>query len=176
MANIKISSKWARKKFPCYPEYIINNCRGRCCEGTGKILVSLLPGEEKYHRDFLGCKVKEGKLLAHSDSKKCVHKNSNSLCNLHNTAYKPFGCVASPFTLNKNNTLIVRYRYTRLKCHGQGEPAYITFFASLVLLFGQREAARIKMYLDAGGGDMVAIMHDETARKIKYLDGLKKDG
>ena len=46
--RIKISSKWANHLFTCNPEYIITNCKGRCCRGNNKIVVSLLPEEEKW--------------------------------------------------------------------------------------------------------------------------------
>lgn len=46
--KIKISTNWLNKKFLCSYDYIVDICKGRCCQGSGKILVSLLPNEEDY--------------------------------------------------------------------------------------------------------------------------------
>jgi len=130
---ITISSKWLRHRFPCTKKYIERHCHGRCCQGSGKLLISLLPEEETIQRN-LGCNVDEGFLL--SGEKVCPHKSNTGLCGLHWLPAKPFGCIASPFTINKNDTLIVRHRYSMFKCHGKGRYAYKTFSASLNLLFG----------------------------------------
>lgn len=45
--KVKISNKWANHKFKCSRDYIINECGGSCCTGSDKVLISLLPGEEK---------------------------------------------------------------------------------------------------------------------------------
>lgn len=86
---------------------------------------------------------------------------SEGLCGLHFTPDKPFGCIASPFTLNKNDTLIVRNRYKMLPCYrGAGEkmPAYKAFFSSLSLLFGFVEAEQISEHFDNGGGNLTMQM------------------
>jgi len=171
-AKVKVSSKWLRHKFACSVDYIKNVCHGGCCEGSGRILISLLPDEQESHRQA-GFDVKDGLLQADPKTGKCPHKLSSGLCGVHGTDMKPFGCIASPFTLNSNNTLIVRNRYTRMKCHGQGELAYKVFRASLDLIFGGDEAGRICAELDAGAGDIMATMPRKSYDALLYLDGLK---
>ena len=170
---IKISRKWLTKRFCCSYDYIINNCKGRCCEGTNKIMVSLLPEEEKWHKKN-GFGVLNGFLLPDKITKKCPHKLPTGLCSLHNTEFKPFGCIASPLTLNSKNTLIIRYRYSRLKCYGTGDYAYNTFKESLILLFGLQETANIIYQIENYHNDIFANMDMDIYNKLKYLDSLKK--
>ena len=170
--TIKISDKWLNHKFLCSKDYIINNCKGRCCQGTDKILISLLPEEEQKHKDK-GFIVIDGLLQPNSKTRQCPHKLNNGLCGVHNTYLKPFGCIASPFTLNDSNTLIVRNRYSMLKCHGDGERAYKVFRASLDLIFGKGEAEILCKKLDEKEKDITALMPYESYKKLKYLDGLK---
>lgn len=170
--KVKISSRWMRHKFNCTEAFILNNCHGRCCEGTGKVVVSLLPEEEAWHRSQ-GLVVIEGRLWARAG--KCPHKETSGFCSIHGTQ-KPFGCIASPFTLNRAGTLIIRHRYSRLKCHGEGEAAYRTFRASLVLLFGPVKMAIITTHLDKGSDDFIVNMDDDIAEKVRYLDSVKAGG
>jgi len=171
---IFVSSRWAHHRFACNLDYITNHCHGRCYEGSGgKILISLLPEETKKHTT-LGFEVTEGFLQPSPQTGKCPHKAANGLCKVHNTDLKPFGCIASPFTLNKNSTLILRYRYSRLKCHGQGKLAFKVFRPSLNLIFGNIEAVRICAILDAGPREKVpALMPLQSFQNLKYLDELK---
>lgn len=168
--KINISSKWANHLFSCSKDYIIKHCHGRCCEGADKILISLLPEEAKAQKK-LGFTVKDGLLLASPKTGKCPHKQANGLCKIH--PQKPFGCIASPFTLNNSNTLIIRNRYSKMKCHGQGKPAYKTFRASLNLILGEIQSAGVCKRLESGGGDVAAHISRETYGKLTYLDGLK---
>lgn len=93
-----------------------------------------------------GQRVVEGRLV--TPAKRCPFQTDANLCGIHFTPDKPFGCIASPFTLNANNTLIVRNRYRLLRCYKDGTaPAYKAFAASLTLLFGEAEAARRATYL-----------------------------
>ena len=172
--TIKISSKWANHLFNCNVEYITTTCNGRCCRGTGKIIVSLLPEEEITQRNN-GFDVVDGLLQADPDTKMCPHQLPSGLCNVHGTTLKPFGCIASPFTLNGNDTLIIRHRYIKFKCHGVGEPTYKTFRASLDLIFGIEESQRICDLLDQGSDDFYAKISEDNYLKLKYLDGLKKE-
>lgn len=168
---IKISGSWLNHYFTCNKDFILSECRGRCCRGTGRTLISLCKDEESWHLQN-GQKVLGG-ILQPSNKGKCPYQLDNGLCALHGTANKPYGCIASPFTLQRGNTLIVRHRFSRLKCHGKGLPAYITFRASLDLLFGQKEAARICGELDAGKVKITGLMARENYEKLIYLDGLK---
>ena len=170
--NIKISTKWIKHKFSCSRDYITSTCRGRCCEGSDKILISLLPEEAQAHIEQ-GFQVVDGLLQPDSQTKKCPHKREDGLCGIHGTSLKPFGCIASPFTLNNRNTLIIRNRYSMMKCHGQGYPAHKTFRASLDLIFGANEAERICNEVDAGVGSFTAHMPEKSYRALRYLDGLK---
>ena len=167
--NIKISEKWLQYKFNCNIDTILNLCHGRCCEGSNRILVSLLPEEEIYFKS-LGYNIENHLLMP--INKKCPFKLDSGLCKLHETTDKPFGCIASPFTLNKNNTLIVRYRYSRLCCAGSGQPAYKTFYPSLELLFGN-VAKEIEKDLDNKELKSFYHMNDKIYNKVKYLDTLK---
>jgi DNA modification methylase len=169
--TVRVSGKWLRHRFACTPKYIQATCHGRCCEGTKGILVSLLPDEQAEH-EAAGLVVSEGKLLA-SETGKCPHKQPSGFCGVHGTDGKPFGCTASPFTLNGRGTLIIRNRYTKLKCHGQGEPAYQTFRASLDLLFGTEEAGRLVAAAEAGADTIAATMPTVNVERLRYLDGIK---
>lgn len=171
--QVKVSSKWARHCFSCTTKYITEQCHGGCCEGSDKIMVSLLP-EEVEIQEGAGFHVVAGMLQPDVATGKCPHKKENGLCGVHDTPMQPFGCIASPFTLNAGRTLIIRNRYNMMKCHGHGEPAYKVFRASLELLFGEEEALRISNHLDSGGGDIVATMAEGVPEALMYLDGLKR--
>lgn len=136
------------------------------------MLISLLP-EEAERQKQLGYAVKDGKLCASPTTHKCPHISPDGLCRIHFTPDKPFGCIASPFTLNKANTLIIRNRYSMMKCHGEGDYAYRVFRASLDLIFGKEEAQRICDYYDHNDGDLTAYMTKENYDRIIYLDSLK---
>lgn len=131
-----------------------------------------MPEEEKKHIDS-GFKVDDGKLQPDKKTGKCPHKDKNGLCGVHGTEMKPFGCIASPFTLNNNNTLIIRNRYSLRKCHGQGLPAYVTFRSSLDLIFGKKESLRICELLEKEKKDVIATITRGNYNKIKYLDSVK---
>jgi hypothetical protein len=99
------------------------------------------------------------------------------LCGLHGTDVKPFGCIASPFTLNSNGTLIVRNRYKLLRCYSDGRrlPAYVAFRASLDLILGHTEAARVCEHLAAGGGDCGASMPRANYLVLLENDTIKRE-
>ena len=100
----------------------------------------------------------------------------DGLCGLHFTPDKPFGCIASPFTLNKNDTLIVRNRYKMLPCYrgpAAKEPAYKAFASSLELLFGVDEAQIISLLLDKGSGDIETVIPLENYKRLKDNDEAK---
>lgn len=107
-----------------------------------------------------GGEVRDGLLVT---SGKCGFKDDAGLCGLHFTEDKPFGCIASPFTLAPGGrTLIIRNRYRSLVCYEatsrrRGDdvteylPAYVAFRASLDLILGVDEAHRLCVVLDAYG-------------------------
>ena len=170
MPEVIVSSKWAHHLFACSIDYITTQCHGRCCEGTGKVLVCLLP-EEVASYEGAGHIVRRGLLEGGTLTGKCPLKLASGLCAVHGS--KPFGCIASPFTLNRGDTLIVRYRYSLLKCHGHGSPAYKVFRPSLDLIFGTVEAARICGELDKDNGNVRALVSQTSYEKLRYLDELK---
>lgn len=170
--TVKLSGKWARHRFACSVDYITGTCHGRCCQGTGRIVVSLLP-EEAAREAARGHPVRDGLLQPDPATGLCPYKQPDGLCTAHGTPDKPFGCIASPFTLSSGGTLIVRHRYSRLLCHGTGEPAYKVFWPSLVIIFGAGEAARVDRELDAGAADVYATMTPEVYRQLGGLDALK---
>ncbi len=141
--KIKISIKSLQQLFtPCSIEYIKTTCLGRCCQGTGKIKVTIHKSEEQKIK-ILGGKIKNGFLIS-DERGLCPFKNNNGLCNIHHE--KPFGCSASPFTLNKNNTLIVRNRYRFLKCYKEKKnkiPVWQAHKGSLINIFGEQETKNI---------------------------------
>ena len=187
--EVKVSAKSARLRFHgCEPGYIRDVCHGRCCEGSGGLTVSVHQTEvaalENLGATFVrppGLAV-DSLLLsprnpeARGAAQLCPFKTSDHLCSLHAAGPKPFGCVASPFTLNNNDTLIVRNRYKLLRCYDDGPrlPAYVAFRASLDLIFGEQESARICEHLDGGGDDIAAQMSWFNWRVLRDNDAAKK--
>jgi len=170
----------ARQPFHgCDPDFIRNVCHAACCRSSvapSGIIVAVLP-QEHGELEARGAIVTDGLLGPAPGTRRCPFQHgATHLCGLHNTTAKPFGCIASPFTLNKHRTLIVRNRYRLLKCYrhpARQLPAYVAFRASLVLLFGTAEAARITGYLDDGGGDLEAQMPIEIVGWLESLDNAK---
>lgn len=137
-------------------------------------MISILPSEELEIK-AAGGRVANGLLQSNPQTKKCPFKTPQDLCGIHFTDHKPFGCIASPFTLNKSGTLIVRNRYKLLKCYKDGArlPAYKAFRASLDLIFGAAEAERICNHLERGGGDIYAEIPDANRDKLLHNDRTK---
>ena len=176
--RVKISSKMARLLFNgCDPDYIRDVCHASCCDSKTHPLgcvVTIHPSEQP-EIELLGGVVRDGLLLPRSGEKRCPFKQADNLCGIHFSGHKPLGCIASPFTLNRNDTLIVRNRYRLLKCYNDGrkQPAYIAFRASLDMLFGADEAQRICDHLDGGGGDLYATIDKDTYRMLHDNDEIK---
>jgi len=175
MIDVKVSSKWARHLFGCSPDFIRDQCHGRCCEGVKDLKISLTP-EEAVRETAKGNMVINGLLRGDPATGKCPYKNSpNGFCFLHGKAHKFLNCVADPFTL-VGRTLIVRYRYAMLTCGGQGEPAYKVFRASLDRIFGDSAAAQLCEMLDNGASDVRALMPAETYNALVGLNAAKRSG
>lgn len=158
--TVKVSVRSAWQRFHgCAPDFIRDVCHGQCCDApsrpTGTLITIHL--SEQAAIEARGGVVEQG-LLA-SPERRCPFKTEEHLCSLHETGDKPFGCVASPFTLTKADTLIVRNRYRLFKCYArQGspkaevwQPAFQAFRASLDLLFGPQEARRLCRVLEEWG-------------------------
>ncbi len=172
--DIKISSASLRQLFhPCDLDFIKNECNATCCEqSTGDTLITVHPLERGNFEDW----ELNGNFLE-SVNGKCLYKDNN-LCGLHGTDKKPFGCIVSPFTLNSNNTLIVRNRYRLFKCYKVTEgkiPVYEAHRHSLVRLFGEEKTTEIINHLDNGGGDITVKMDYKTHKILRDNDRIKKD-
>lgn len=179
--EIKVSAKMARIEFTeCGPACIEQNgCKGNCCKSPGKpggCFVTVHPDEQKYV-EKAGATVVDGMIKVADGERGCPFQKANGLCGVHGTKAKPFGCIASPFTLNRKGTLIIRQRYTVLPCHlgpGKKEPAYKVFRSSLALIFGEKETDRITQKLDSGSGDFSATISREIYNKLLSNDAVKR--
>lgn len=176
---VKISAACARQLFTqCGPKCIeLNGCKGNCCDAPGRpsgCLITINPREQE-RIEGLGGVVEEGLLQPRAGERGCPFKK-DGLCSIHEIG-KPFGCTASPFTLNRAGTLIIRNRYRMLPCYrGPGEkgPAYVVFRASLDIIFGHEEAERICDHLAAGGGDLMARIDPDIRAELIENDEIKK--
>jgi hypothetical protein len=183
---VKISAAMMQQPFHgCTPEFIRDVCQGRCCRspgaktGTGT-MITIHPSEVR-RVERAGGVVVDGLLLPRVGERQCPFQDGDYLCGLHGTAAKPFGCIASPFTLNENDTLIVRNRYRMLPCYKTegAPPAYKAFFDSLRLIFGQDAANDIDRELDSQAKwsrseDFAVLMPERSYRMLKENDGIKK--
>lgn len=164
-AQVRITAATAMQRFAgCDPSYIASTCHASCCRSSTSIsgtLITIHPSEESA-LVARGAVVIDGKLERQDGKRRCQFQDeSSNLCALHNSEIKPFGCVASPFTLAKGGrTLIIRNRYRLLKCYNDGArlPAYVAFAASLRLLFGDDEANRIGAHFANCASDIMSPM------------------
>ena len=108
-------------------------------------------------------------------NKRCTFKTAEHLCGIHE-AGQPFGCAASPFTLNKSRTLIVRNRYRMLKCYrAEGAiPAYLAHGRSLAAILGPEVAAQLTTHLDSSGGDIRALIDPDILGMLETNDAIKR--
>ena len=182
MIDVKVSAKSLRGRFNgCDSDYIANVCHGACCRTSSHpdgIIVSVDPSEVDLVTSGPIPIQLTSKNMVVPVNKRCPNQTEQNLCAAHGTPHKPFGCIASPFTINKNHTLIVRNRYRLLKCYNDGKkiPAYIAFRDSLVALFGEENTQRIEVHLDAGGGDLQVPMGDKIAALLLKKNESSKQG
>lgn len=164
---VKVLAKDANLEFiKCGKDCIDYGCTAECCDGPkGKpCKVSILVAEIEKIETY-GVKVKGAYLQPRKGEKLCPFKTEDHLCELHDTDHKPFGCIAAPFTLKGEDTLVVMERYQKLPCrtyakkHG-GQPAYKVFRASLDEIFGGDEAEVMCEWFDEGKGDYEAHMYE----------------
>ncbi len=173
--KIKISIKMMRLKFrPCTYSFIKDYCKGACCRSSnGKTVISIHKSEVK-RIEAMGGRVVTG--LLNPEFYHCMFQAKDYLCDLH-LEKKPFGCIASPFTLNKKDTLIVRHRYLMFKCHSKSRkavPAYRAHFQSLVFMFGKDKAIRIRKKLVSAREDFSVVMEDSVYNMLKDNDDIKR--
>lgn len=178
--TVKVSAAMARLRFTeCGPACIEGNgCAGNCCNAPTRAsgCMVTIHASEKAQIEALGGVVSDGLLQPRTGERGCPFK-AGGLCSLHARGDKPFGCVASPFTLNRAGTLIVRNRYKMLPCYrgpGAKSFAYRVFSSSLRLIFGAEEAARIAAILDDGGGDVAAEMPARNYTILNENDHAKR--
>ena len=170
MTTIKISAAMMRQMFrPCDPDFIAGTCKAACCRSTtapSGIAVTVTDQDEAQRVTALGATVVG--LSIQAVNKRCPFQGDDHLCNIWDTA-QPWGCSVSPFTLNANNTLIVRNRYRSLKCYrADGAiPAYLAHHRALEAVLGAEQAAALVAHLNAGGGD---IHMDIDHRHVDWLD------
>jgi DNA modification methylase len=179
LREVRVSAAMLRQLFhPCDPAFIADVCHAHCCESSTSrsgIMVTIHP-KDLPAIAAAGGVVRDGLLQPRRGEKKCPFKTPADLCGLHGTSAKPFGCIASPFTFNNRGKLVVRNRYRVLKCFKAAGaiPAYQAHRGSLELIFGKAEAARIAAHLDAGCGDLTAMVSDETYRRMAENDAIKQ--
>lgn len=175
---VKVSAASCRQRFHgCEPSFIRDVCHGRCCDAPTRptgTLITIHPSEEQRIVSRGVC-VTDGLLQPRPGERVCPFKTEDHLCGLHYTPDKPFGCIASPFTLNRSGTLIVRNRYRLLPCYNVGPrlPAYKAFRASLALIFGRDLARSLSDHLDAGGGDIVLPVAPSIVERLRTNDAIK---
>lgn len=172
--SVKISSKCMNTLFVrCDMSYVKSHCKGVCCRNSkGKLNVAISP-RESHHIESLGGIIKEGKLQPKIEEQWCPFQKENGLCVIHKKA--PIGCIVSPFNLNANNTVIIRYRNLCMSCHKEGTiAAYKVFENSLKAMFGKKEANRIYLHLDNNGGDMQAFMFKDVWEDLNYNRNIRR--
>ena len=157
---------------PCTEDYIVNVCNGRCCQGTGGIMVTVHDSEIDKFKDL--CNI-NGNFIEADERGLCPFKTKEGFCNIHNN--KPFGCIASPFTLNIRDTLIIRNRYRLLRCYKTdgSKVAYIAHAWSLKQIVGLDNYEYLKEHLNKGGGDVVININDDIYKILKDNDKYKKE-
>ncbi len=173
--TVKISAKYMNTLFrECNSVYVKTHCKGICCRNSkGKLNVTIAPREVRYIQS-LGGIVKEGTLQPKTDQQWCPFQKQNGLCSTHKNP--PIGCAVSPFNINANNTLIIRYRNLCMNCHKTGTiAAYKVFERSLRVMFGKRESNRIYLHLDNGGGDIMASMFKDVWEDLTYNRNIRKN-
>jgi Fe-S-cluster containining protein len=174
MTRVTVSAASMRQLFrPCDPVFIAEVCKASCCRSTTDptgIAVTVTDTVEADRIRAEGATVDPVTLRIEPVNRRCPFQDRDThLCGLHD-GRQPFGCVASPFTLSKRDTLIVRNRYRMLKCFkAEGAiPAYRAHPASLAIILGAEQAAAVTAHLDAGGGDYQA---DVPADVVAWLHG-----
>lgn len=175
LIEVRISLACLRQRFqPCEPDYIREVCHGRCCEGTGRILVSIHPSEQA-RIEAHGAQVQNGFLVPAANGK-CPFKTPEGFCAIHENG-QPLGCLVSPFTLNARNMLIVRNRYRCLRCYRSAPapaPAYMVHRRSLLRLFGSAQYAEIVRVVELGTSQITALMARTDYDIITWNDRAKR--
>lgn len=178
MKTLKISAKSARLLFNgCQLEYMRDVCHGRCCDAPTdpngcKVIVT--PAEAVSYKYEYRVKTVDNMLVGVNG--KCPFKMDDHLCMIHNFG-KPLGCTMSPFTVNSNDTIVIKNRNKLMRCYKAAPaiPAYKAYFNSLVAIVGLSNAIDIRNHLDKGGGDMTVEIQNLKYDIIKFVtEGRRK--
>jgi hypothetical protein len=160
---VSVAARVAWQRFHgCDPEYIAIVCHSRCCDAPSRPGGTMITihRSERAAIEARGGRVTNGLLVT---AGRCTFKDPAGLCRLHDTPDKPFGCIASPWTLSSTGrALIVRNRYRMLVCYAattrrRGRstagflPAYVAFRASLDIILGEDRATDLCERLDRYG-------------------------
>lgn len=179
--TVRVNVAAMRQPFhPCSPDFIRDVCQARCCRSTTDPtgIAVVVQRVEIGRIEAAGARVDRETLRIEPVGRRCPFQHTEThLCGLHETPAKPFGCRVSPFTINPNNTLIVRNRYRFLPCFKAdgAVPVAIAHRASLAALFGDASATLIveaveadaggSLWLDAPAGAVDALRHKNEASK-----------
>ena len=181
MTTVKINILALQQQFhECTPEFIRDVCQARCCRSStdpSGIAVVVTQLEAVKLRE-LGAVVDSETGRVAPVCRRCPFQSTaNHLCQLHNTEAKPKGCIISPFTINKNNTLIVRNRYRLLPCFkAEGsKPVYEAHSQSLVEMFGEKNAQLIfESAKEEKEGYLMLEIEDSLAASLKHKNEASK--
>ena len=181
MTTVKINLLALQQQFhECTPEFIRDVCQARCCRSStdpSGIAVVVTQLEAVKLRE-LGAVVDSETGRVAPVCRRCPFQSTaNHLCKLHNTEAKPKGCIISPFTINKNNTLIVRNRYRLLPCFkAEGsKPVYVAHSQSLVKMFGEKNAQLIfESAKEEKEGYLMLEIEDSLAASLKHKNEASK--
>jgi hypothetical protein len=174
--KVKISGAQLQQMFqPCEPNYIKSVCHGACCQGSGGLMVTVHESEREAIGRLGGEVDESGMLRDKLCNGVCMFKSDDGLCGIHGDN-QPFGCKASPFTLNSNNTLIVRNRYRMLRCYNtpQAVPAYKAHRWSLDQIFGAHVVEGIIMDIIVGKDPIWAPIKPDIFKILKDNDEAKR--
>lgn len=177
MIKVKVNLDAMQQMFhACTPDFIRDVCQARCCRSstdpTG-IAVVVAPDEARRLR-VLGATVDDETGRIAPVNRRCFFQSPETHgCSLHETPDKPRGCIISPFTINANNTLIVRNRYRLLPCFkAEGaHPVYRSHYLSLVTMFGLEQAKHLADAASGryGQGDAIYLeMSDQIADELRH--------
>ena len=181
MTLVKVNLLALQQQFhECTPDFIRDVCQARCCRSstdpTGIAVV--VTATEAIRLRELGAEVDSETGRVAPVCRRCPFQSAEThLCQLHNTKDKPKGCIVSPFTINKKNTLIVRNRYRLLPCFkAEGsKPVYESHSQSLIEMFGEKNA---QLLFDSAKeekeGSLMLEMDDLLALSLKHKNEASK--
>ena len=180
--GVTITRKSAWRLFQgCSPDFIAKICHGRCCwviGDDGKPTTTIYV-EEDQQPELAKRGARFTDNILHTVDGKCGFQHpADGFCTLQNKraageVVKPRSCYISPWILSTHNKLMIRNRYTRLKCgRVRKVPAYLAFYSGLVMLFGDSIANDISTHFSEGGGDIMVPLRHDRAALVTHVMGL----